>query len=129
MNTVKLSEIDNLQNTIFTKSGEICSGERILFLLKENPRGRKPTFYTEDNRKVVIDISKDNIEEIMYCDSCGFQSTDLDANCPNHGRYIVMFGYRIKGKQHNIYSDKQWASLNHDFKKNFIYLDRFKTIN
>ena len=125
MKTIKVSEIKNLQNSIYDSNGE-CSGERILYLIKNLQKGRKPTFYTYNNEKVIIDITQNDIEEIAYCDCCGYQTTDLDAECPIHGEFRCE-GYRLKGKQHNIYSDSDWNRLTQEFKDKFKNnLDRFK---
>lgn len=125
MQTIKLSEIPNLCNTVTTKSGEICSGIRILYKIKESSRGKKPTFYYQ-GKQVILDIKKEDIEEILLCDFCGWQTSDLTQHeCPKHGDDLTIT-YRIKGTQHQVYEDRVWKTLKQDFKDKFVYLDRFK---
>lgn len=127
MNTIKLSEINNFQNYILNKSGDCASVERILFEMVTKLKGRKPTWYYK-GKKVIIDTKKENIEEINYCDSCGYQDIlDEDSEeCPSCGNSHGWFwGHRIKGTQHQLYSDEDWCRLNDEFKKKYIHLKRF----
>lgn len=131
MKEINLTEIKNLQDMIYTKSGELCSGERILYCLYEGFKGRKPTYYTFNNEKINIDITKNDIEEITYCDSCGFQTTDMNAKCPKHGEMRNM-GLRLKGEQHLIYGKDVWNTVTQEFKNQFkenLTEENFNIIN
>jgi Zn finger protein HypA/HybF involved in hydrogenase expression len=128
METVNLSEIKNFQNYIHS-SKDTAVVERILFEMVTKLKGRKPTWYYK-GKKIIIDITKENIEEIAYCDSCGYQESSSidnedDEYCPKCGGYGYFVGHRVKGRQHEIYSDEQWSKLPNDFKKKYIYLKRF----
>lgn len=128
MKTIKLSEITNLQNYIHN-SKDTAVAERILFEMVTKLKGRKPTWYY-NGRKVIIDIKKEDVEEIVYCDSCGYQevssiANENDEHCPKCGGYGYLVGHRIKSTQHQVYSDEQWNKLPDNFKKKYIYLKRF----
>lgn len=123
MNTIKITEIKNHQNYMYSKSGECASVSRVFYELTMKLRGRKPTWYYQ-GKKIIADITKDDIEEIVYCDSCGYQTTDLEAKCPRCGE-IRCSGLRIKGTQHNVYADEDWNRFKDDFKKQFIHLRKF----
>ena len=113
MEYIKLSEIENLQNYFLTKSGELCIGSYILMRIKRKIRGKFPTFYYQ-GKQVIIDVTKEDVEEIIYCEYCGYQELDKVANyetnvpCPRCGKIHAYGweGYRIKGKIHHIYDDK-----------------------
>lgn len=117
MEYIKLSEIKNTQNYFLTKSGEICTGNRILMKIKKKTKGKFPTFYYQ-GKQVTIDITKEDIEEIIYCEHCGYQEVDRNDYknndcCPRCSSVHAYGweGYRIKGKVHYIYDDKTLKSM------------------
>ena len=122
--TINLSEIRNMQNKCFTKSGDCCTVERILFTIYKKQKGRKPTYYWQGN-KINIDVKKEEIEKIAYCDSCGFQTTKDEDSCNMCGNSYGWFeGYRLKGAEHQIYDDSLWSTLSDEFKSKYV-LKRF----
>lgn len=121
MKEINVTDIKNFQNTIYIKNGETCIGERILYKILKKSKGRKPTYYTINNEKININITKDDIEEVVYCDFCGFQSADLEAKCPSHPKHELQYGYRLKGRKHLIYDDNTWSKLLLN-KKQYPYL-------
>lgn len=125
--TINLSKIENMQNKCFTKNGDCCTVERILFTIYKTTKGRKPTYYYQD-KKVIIDIKKKEIEKIAYCDSCGFQTIEDEDKCSNCGNdYGWFVGYRIKGTEHQIYDDTLWSTLSGEFKIKYM-LKRFESL-
>lgn len=101
---IKLTEIENLQDYFLTKSGELCTGSHILMRIKNKIRGKFPTFYYQ-GKQVIINVLKEDIEKVVYCDYCGHQ--ELDKGEHNDGKCCPMCnsihaygweGYRIKGE-------------------------------
>ena len=114
---MRLSEVKNISNEIITKSGERCSFERILIDVYEGRRGRKPTYYHK-GKKVIIDITKDDIEKIAHCDRCMIYVLHEIAGdkCNKCGNEISwMQGYKLKNRKYYLYSDDEWNG----FSKNY----------
>lgn len=112
MEYIKLTEIENLQNYFLTKGGELCTGNHILMRIKNKIRGKFPIFYYQ-GKQVIINVGKEDIEEVIYCEQCGYQELDSESYkdnecCPrcNSTHAYGWEGYRIKGRKHHIYDDK-----------------------
>ena len=102
-NTIKLSEIPNFQNDIWS-STEQAVAERILFKLYNKKRMCK---YRYGDKLIKIDITKEDIEKINYCQICGsIKDVTLEENCPKCGRDLVMIGYKLKERDYDMYSDE-----------------------
>ncbi|EQC1535608.1 hypothetical protein ACY1J9_001439 [Clostridium botulinum] len=117
---IRLSEIENLQNKAITKNGEIVSLERILIRLYNGNKGRIPTYYYK-GKKVIVDIKKDDIERIGYCDLCMIYillDNEDEYCCPECKNNISFCeGFKLKNKNYYLYSDKEYSLLNEECKK------------
>lgn len=114
---MKLSEIENTRNEVVTKSGECCSFERMLMDVYEERKGRKTAYYYK-GEKVIIDVGKDDIEKIAYCDRCMIYVSDEISRdkCNKCGNEISwMQGWKLKNKKYFLYSDGVWSN----FSKNY----------
>jgi len=129
METINLSEIKNFQNDVYNQ----CVGIGSAFIILHNilkKKGRKPIYYY-NGKKIIIDIQKEEVEEIEYCGSCGYQELKSKINnkseiCPSCGCDFEWYtAYRIKGRQLDVYSDEQYKKLPDNFKNKFIHLKRF----
>lgn len=132
MNTINITDIKNHQDYAVTKSGELCTVELLLRRIKTQKRGSKPIIFYK-GKEVVVDIIKDDIERILYCEHCGFQKAvnegywEEENPCPICGNVqpYGWEGFRIKGTQHQIFSDKDWDRFGDKFKSQFTQLERF----
>lgn len=107
MREIKLSQVENLSNLAFTKSGECAALERILRRIKLGGKGRFPTYFYKD-QKVVVDISKDDIEGIGYCDRCMIYAKEDECtdSCPKCGNDVSFCeGLKLKDKKYYLYGD------------------------
>lgn len=103
MDTINLSEIKNMQNMCVSKSELAMRTSRLLMLIKDRKRGKFPTCFYK-GKQIKIDVKKEDIEEIIYCENCGYQEVDSNIYnegdiCPSCGR-IHSWGYqsyRLKG--------------------------------
>ena len=114
---MRLSEVENIQNEIITKSGVQTCFERVLIDIYRGKKGRKPTYYHK-GQKVIIDITKDDIEKIVYCDCCMIYVPDEIAKvkCNKCGNEISWIqGYKLKNKKYYLYSDNEWSGFNKDY--------------
>ncbi len=124
MNKIKLSSIKNMSNYCVSKSGNVAKVTHILMRLHRKFRGKFPTFYYEGT-EIEVDVTKDDIEKIVYCDHCGYQDLSenyiADQSCPYCGQVhsYGWEGYRLKGTKDYIYSDADWRRFNIDFKEQF----------
>lgn len=124
MNKIKLSTIKNMSNYCVSKSGNVAKVTHILMRLHRKFRGKFPTFYYE-GKEIEVDVTKDDIEKIVYCDHCGYQDLPqnyiADQQCPYCGQIhsYGWEGYRLKGTKDYIYSDADWRRFNRDFKEQF----------
>lgn len=124
---IKISEIKNKQNMSITKSGETCSTELILRRVKTQKRGKKPTLYYK-GKEVILDITKEDIERIIYCQHCGYQVNEdewiRDSSCPhcNSNAHYGYEGFRIKNTLHYIYADFIWEKFPEEIKDRYRWI-------
>lgn len=136
MDYINATEIENFQNYAVTKSGELCVAELLLRRIKTQKKGIKPTIFYK-GKEVILNITKSDIERMLYCKHCGFQRIvedevweDEGIPCPICGNTHTYGweGFRLKGTQHQIFSDEQWKKFSKNFKSQFTELDRFKEL-
>lgn len=135
MDYINATDIKNFQDYAVTKSGELCTVELLLRRIKTQKKGKKPTLYYK-GMEVIPNITKSDIERILYCEHCGFQKVvnedewEEEIPCPTCGSIYAYGweGYRLKGTQYQIYSNKEWDSFSNNFKSQFTELDRFKEL-
>lgn len=114
---MRLSEVENVQNEVITKSGVQTCFERILIDIHEGRKGKKPKYYHK-GEEVIIDITKDDIEKIAYCDRCMIYVVDKIAKdkCNKCGNEISwMQGWKLKNKKYHLYSDRDWSNFSENF--------------
>lgn len=109
MNSIKLSQIDNFQRTIlYGSKQETANVERLLIDIYKGKRWRK-SYINLANEFYLIekDLTKDDIEEIAYCDSTKHRyevpSCASPDECIYCGRNDLFIGYVIKGRNHDRY--------------------------
>lgn len=114
---MRLSEVYNVQNEVVTKSGVLTCFERILMDIYQGRKGKKPTYYYK-GKEVIIDVNKDDIERIAYCDRCMTYVSHENAKneCNKCGNEISwMQGWKLKNGKYYLYSDDVWYNFNKNY--------------